>query len=201
MMIEKWTALNRTLQGRYDVFDVRTDRVQSPTSGQTHDFHIIEAPDWVNVIPLTAGGQVVCIRQYRHGTEAITLEVPGGMVDPEDGDPATAAWREMREETGYDAERMVPLGAVAPNPAIQDNRCHTYLAEGAYPAGPQALDGAEEIEVCLVDLDAIPSLITSGQISHALVVVAFYLLDQHPRSDKTQGGDESMNRGRDMSTF
>ena len=183
-MIEEWDKLSSEPQGHYRVFDVRKDCMRSPASGQEYDFYVIESSDWVNVIPLTPEGQVVCVRQYRHGTENVTLEVPGGVVDPGDGDPVAAAWREMREETGYDAEAMIPLGAVAPNPAIQTNRCHSYLARGAHPAGAQALDGAEEIDVALVDLDDVPALITGGRITHALVVVAFYLLDQHRRSGR-----------------
>jgi len=181
VVIEEWEKLDSTPQGHYRVFEVRKDHARSPVSDQEYDFYIIESPDWVNVIPLTPDGEVVCIRQYRHGTEEITLEVPGGVVDPGDGGPAAAAWRELREETGYDAEAMIPLGAVAPNPAIQSNRCHSYLARGAYLDGAQALDGAEEIEVVLVDLDEVPGLITSGRITHALVVVAFYLFDQYRR--------------------
>lgn len=179
--MDSWNKLNSTPQGQYRVFDVRKDRAQSPTSGQAYDFYIIEAPDWVNVIPVTPDGQVVCIRQYRHGTEKVTLEVPGGVIDPGDGTPAQAAQREMQEETGYISDELVPLGAVAPNPALQDNRCHSFLAPNARPNGPQALDGAEEIDITLVDLGDIPALITSGQITHALVVTAFYLLDQHRR--------------------
>lgn len=185
-MVEEWEKLDSAPQGHYRVFDVRKDVTRSPASGKEYDFYVIEAADWVNVIPLTPDGQVVCIRQYRHGTEEVTLEVPGGIVDPGDADPAAAAWREMREETGYDAEAMVPLGAVAPNPALQNNRCHTYLARGAYPNGAQALDGAEEIDVVLVNLEDVPALIAEGHITHALVVVAFYLLDRYPLADREQ---------------
>lgn len=182
-MIDHWEKLKSTQQEHYRVFDVRQDRARSPETGDEHDFYVIESSDWVNVIPLTPEGQVVCVRQYRHGIEEITLEVPGGIVDPGDADPAEAARREMHEETGYTAEEIIPLGAVAPNPAIQNNRCHSYLALGARPAGDQRLDGAEEIEVVQVDLDDVPHLITSGRINHALVVVAFYLLDQYRRSE------------------
>lgn len=194
-MIEKWDKLDSVPQGQYRVFDVRKDHTRSPASGQEYEFYVIESPDWVNVIPLTPEGQVVCIRQYRHGTEEITLEVPGGVIDPEDGgDPMQAARREMREETGYDSDDLVPLGAVAPNPALQDNRCHMFLARNAQRNGAQALDGAEEIDVTLVDLDEVPALITGGKITHALVVVAFYLLDQHRRHETNRGNDASMSR-------
>lgn len=185
-MIEPWETLGSTPQGEYAVFDVRADRARSPQTGREHTFYIIEAGDWVNIIPLTPSGEVVCVRQYRHGTGEVTLEVPGGMVDPGDASPAAAGRREMIEETGYDSGEIIPLGAVAPNPAVQTNRCHTFLALGARPkrtpdgaAAGQALDGAEEIDVVHIDPADAPALIASGRITHALVVVAFYLFDQY----------------------
>jgi 8-oxo-dGTP pyrophosphatase MutT (NUDIX family) len=116
------------------------------------------------------------------------------MVDAEDDDPMDAARRELHEETGYDSDDLVALGAVAPNPAIQDNQCHMYLARNARRNGVQALDGAEEIDVMLVDLDDIPGLITGGQITHALVVVAFYLFDQYRRFGEGRRDEETEKR-------
>ena len=128
----------------------------------------------MNIVPLTADDQVVLIRQYRHGVDGITLEVPGGMVDASDPSPLHAARREMLEETGYDAEDIVSLGSIHPNPAIQDNRCHTFLARNAVKLREPHFDTTEETEVVLVPLSEIPDLVRQGRISHALVVVAFY---------------------------
>ncbi len=177
-MIESWERVESERRGDYNVFHVRADRSLSPASGQEHTFYVIESTDWINVIPMTAEGQVVCVRQYRHGRKEITLEIPGGMVDPGET-PEEAARREMREETGYDAEAFVYLGAVAPNPAIQNNRCHTYLALNARRDGPQRLEGTEEIAVELVAAADVPRLIVEGHITHALVVAAFYLFDRY----------------------
>ncbi len=173
-MIEPWERVESQRRGDYEVFHVRRDRHRSPRSGQEHSFYVIEAADWVNVIPLTPEGQIVCVRQYRHGVEAVTLEVPGGVVDAGET-AAEAARRELREETGYDAARIVRLGSVAPNPALQNNVCHSFLALDARPDGVQRLDGAEDIEVILVDPADVPGLIVMGRITHALVVAAFYL--------------------------
>ncbi|MGH9901890.1 MAG: NUDIX hydrolase, partial [Pyrinomonadaceae bacterium] len=98
------------------VFQVRRDRSANPRDGREHDFYVIEAPDWINVIPLTADDEVVMIEQYRHGTEEITLEIPGGMVDAGES-PREAAARELIEETGYAAREVVELGRTRPNPA------------------------------------------------------------------------------------
>ena len=180
-MIEPWTTLRRKALGDYKIFRLHQAERTSPTTGAAHTFHILEMPDWINVIPLTPEGEVVMIRQYRHGTETVTLEIPGGMADPEDGDIVEAARRELLEETGYAGDPLVSIGRVAPNPAIQDNYLHTFIAPNVRRIGPQDLQGAEEIAVEMVPLDDIPGLILAGRISHALVVSAFYLFDHHRR--------------------
>ncbi len=135
---------------------------------------MLDSGDWVNIIPVTADDRVVLIRQYRHGTNDMTLEIPGGMVDREDSSALHAARREMQEETGYDSEDIIPLGAVHPNPAIQGNRCHSFLARNVEKCFEPNFDTTEETEVVLVPLAHIPDLIRRGHITHALVVVAFH---------------------------
>lgn len=180
-MIDPWPRLQSEIAHEYTVFRVRRDECRSPLTDDQHTFYVIEAPDWVNVIPVTPEGQLVFVRQYRHGTGAVSLEIPGGIIDPEDASPARAARRELVEETGYDTGTLLHLGTVAPNPALQNNRCHCYLALNARPTHAPALDQTEDIETTLVDPDEVPGLILSGQVSHALVVAAFYLFAQYRR--------------------
>jgi len=172
--IGHWQRLGSETVYSCRVFSLARRRNRSPRTGQAHDFFVLESTDWVNIVPLTADDQVVLIRQYRHGVDGITLEVPGGMVDASDPSPLHAARREMREETGYDADDIVTLGSIHPNPAIQVNRCHTFLARDAVKRFEPYFDTTEETEVVLVPLREIPELVRQGQISHALVVVAFY---------------------------
>ncbi|MCL4868051.1 MAG: NUDIX hydrolase [Anaerolineae bacterium] len=180
-MIQPWQKLQRQHTGNFRIFDLFTDTSRSPATGRDHTFFVLSTPDWVNVIPLTPQNEVVMVRQFRHGIEAMTLEIPGGMVDREDGDAAAAAHRELLEETGYQGERYTHIGTVASNPAILDNHTHTYLAHQAHCVAPQQLDGTEEITIELIPLTEIPEMIRSGRITHALVVAAFYHLENYLR--------------------
>ena len=162
------------------VFKVRRDLSRDPRGGRAHDFYVIEAPDWINVVPLTARGEVVLIEQYRHGTGELSLEIPGGMVDGGES-PSEAAARELMEETGYAAREIIPLGRTRPNPAIQNNWIHTFLARGAEYKHEPLCEGTEHTVVRLAPLAEIPRLIGGGAITHSLVVVGFHLLALYER--------------------
>ena len=157
------------------VFKVRRAISADPLAGREHDFYVLEAPDWINIIPLTKAGEVVFIELYRHGSGEVSLEIPGGMVDPGERPHETAA-RELLEETGYEAREVVPLGRTRPNPAIQDNWIHTFLARDVEYRCEPSDAGTERTRVRLVPLEQVPALIADGQITHALVVVGFHWL-------------------------
>ena len=177
-MVDKWPRLNREKLGDYRIFTLNQDTRRSPRTGNVHNFFVLEAGDWINVIPLTAVDDVVMIHQFRHGTGEITLEIPGGMVDPGE-DPAEAARRELLEETGYTCDDIIPLGVVTPNPAFLNNRCHTFLATNARWVQTPTFDGAEDIAVETFPLADVPEMIRHGRITHALVVAAFSHLDRY----------------------
>lgn len=172
MVAKPWEVISSEQEKLYGIFSLRTDRARSPRTGLEYDFYILESKEWINVIPITPENEIVLIRQYRHGIRAVTLEIPGGLV--EDGaSPEETAINELREETGYQARQMIPLGSVLANPAIQNNRCHTFLAKDVFLAGRQDLDDKEDIEVLLRPLSEIPSLIREGEINHSLILAAF----------------------------
>lgn len=170
-----WKRLGTRTIHETRVFNLEEISLQRPGRDEPVCYVQLRCSDWVNVIPITEDGRVILIRQYRSGTHEITLEIPGGMVDPGEA-PAATAGRELTEETGWVAESVEELGVVDPNPAIQDNRCYTFLAKGCRPIGETDFDPNEEIETLLVPLDEIPALIADGDIRHALVVAAFYHL-------------------------
>lgn len=175
--IKPWQRLDSETVYSCRIFSLRKDRNRSPRDGREHDFFVLDSGEWVNIVPVTPNNEVVLIHQYRHGVDEITLEIPGGMVDPHDPSPLHAARREMREETGYDSDDIVELGSIHPNPAIQNNRCHTFLARNVEKRFETQFDTTEETEVILVPSVELPSLVQQGKITHALVVTAFYWLN------------------------
>lgn len=172
-MADAWESRGRRRVVETRIFSLDARALVHPRTGREHEFWILDTPDWCNIVPLTADGQVVMVRQRRHGIDAETLELPGGMIDPGDPSPAEAAQRELLEETGYRAERVVQTGVIAPNPALQTNRCWSFLARDVVKVAEPKLDGGEDIDVVLVPYAEIPERVQRGEIDHALVVVAF----------------------------
>ena len=173
MPVRPWPRLSTEPLADYRIFRVRADRCQSPRTGADFDFFVLECADWVNVVALTDDAQVVLVEQYRFGVMRPMIEIPGGVIDPGE-DPLTAAARELREETGFVARSIRLLGSVEPNPAIQDNRCFTALAQGCVRVGEPHQEEREDIAVLTRPLADVPRMLASGEISHALVWAAFH---------------------------
>jgi len=173
--LDVWKRLGTGIIRETPIFTLEEVQLARPGREAPVRFVQLRCPDWVNVIPFTEDGRVILIRQYRSGTHEITLEIPGGMVDPGE-DPLATAARELTEETGWVASSLEEIGSVNPNPAFQDNRCNTYLATDCRPVGETDFDPDEEIETVLFDLSEIPERIAAGEIRHALVIAAFYHL-------------------------
>ncbi|MEX1024830.1 MAG: NUDIX hydrolase [Planctomycetota bacterium] len=150
---------------------VRYDTLVNPRNGHEMRCTVLEMPEWVNVVALNEARELVLVRQYRFGTGAFSLEIPGGVVDPGE-EPLAAAIRELREESGHTAERWSLLGSVEPNPAFQTNRCWHFLAEGARSTHPQEMDPGEDITIETLPFDRIAEAVHSGRLAHSLVIAA-----------------------------
>jgi 8-oxo-dGTP pyrophosphatase MutT (NUDIX family) len=173
-MIQPWKKISTEPLGDFRIFTIRADKKISPRTGQPHDFFILDCPNWVNVIAITPRQELVMVEQFRHGTNTVELEIPGGMIDPHEHDPLAAGLRELREETGYEGERAQLLGKVHANPAIMSNACFTVVVENCELKHALKFDSGEDIITRLVPLAEIPRLVAKEKILHPLVVVALY---------------------------
>lgn len=173
-MISEWAILKRQQVADYKLFSLHKKQVRSPRTGEIREMLALQFPDWVLTLALTPQQEVVMIRQYRHGTEQVCLELPGGLVDPDDNSPQSSAQRELLEETGFAVTNIRLIGECYPQPAILNNRCFFYLAEGAVKAQRQDLDAGEDIEILTVPLKEIQAKIESNEIDHGMVLLAFF---------------------------
>jgi 8-oxo-dGTP pyrophosphatase MutT (NUDIX family) len=183
-MIKPWQKLGSRPLGDYRIFSVRSDEKISPRTGEKHDFYIIDCVDWVNVLAVTPDEQLVMVEQYRHGSNTVELEIPGGIMDASETSPVETAVRELREETGFEGEKARLLGNVFANPAIMTNTCHTVLVENCALKHPVEFDSGEDLITRLVPVAEIPQQVAGGKIRHPLVVVALYYFDLWRRGGK-----------------
>lgn len=172
MLKKSWTLLGQQHVSDHRILKVRHDQYRFEPTGVVRDYVVIEAPDWCNVVPVTEDGQVVLVRQFRHGIGDVALEIPGGIIDPGES-PEAAASRELLEETGYASDQIRFLGRVHPNPAIQGNYQYMFLAENCRLVSPPCPDPFEQFEILLRPLSEIPEMIRREEIQHTLVINAF----------------------------
>jgi len=183
-MIQPWPLIESREIGDYHIFRLRHDRKLSPRTGEPHGFYVLDSSDWVNVIALTPQRELVMVEQFRHGTNTVELEVPGGIADAEDASPLATGIRELREETGYEGVRARLLADIAPNPAIMSNTCHIVCIEQCAKRHELKLDHAEDLATRLVPVADIPGLVAAGKIRHSIVLVSLYFLDLWQRGLK-----------------
>jgi 8-oxo-dGTP pyrophosphatase MutT (NUDIX family) len=162
-----WRKLDSKAGPDLPLFHVRFDTVQHPVSAEKFQRMVLEAPDWVTVVAVTADNRIVMVEQFRFGVGVLTTEPVAGTVDPGE-DSLEAAKRELLEETGFGEGRWRYLGFVQANPAIHDNLCHHWLAEHVEAVQEPAPDAGEAIRVHLMTLEEIKEAIASGQLRHPL---------------------------------
>lgn len=181
--VASWRAIQEETLLETPVFDIKRRRALLERESLEGDFYLIEAPAWVNVIATTGEDKVVIVEQYRHGIEAPTIEIPGGVVDRGES-PRQAVARELEEETGYQAGKWHALGKVSSNPALFTNYTYLYWAENCQHHKEPSTDQHEYIKTHLVDLDRFLEWVHKGDIHHALVVAAAGKFLMHTRYSK-----------------
>jgi ADP-ribose pyrophosphatase len=171
-----WRVIEEEHLQHCKVFDVQRATMESPLTGKPHPFFRIESPEWVNVVALTTADELVMVRQFRHGSRIVTLEIPGGLIDPGES-PIEAGERELLEESGYRAGRLESLGSINPNPALFANRVHMLVALDCEREGEIQNTSTEHTSAELLPLAELPDVLRSGGIDHALVVAALYAFE------------------------
>jgi 8-oxo-dGTP pyrophosphatase MutT (NUDIX family) len=174
--MNKWQVLNKKVLVQSKMFKFYQYHLKHGDKGTEHDFFILDTGDWVNIIPITSDNKIVLVRQYRAGTDEITIEVPGGIIDPNDEDPIVTAKRELEEETAYVTDDFEILGYVNPVPSFITNKCYFVLAKNVEKKGHIHFDPSEYIETFLASFEQVSLMVRSGQIHHSLTLNALLFL-------------------------
>lgn len=164
---EKTQTLLKTV-----VFDVTTEHNTSST-GVEGDYIILNAQDWVITIP-KKDDKFLMVKQWRHGSECLSIEFPGGVIEKGEK-PEVAAKRELEEETGYKAQKLTKLGTLNPNPALFSNHVHIFLAEDLISTGIQHLDSDEFVNYLEIPIKEVIKNMGNEQFPHAIMGTALAL--------------------------
>ena len=169
-----WSCYNTEQLLDLSICQIMTHKAQNPRTQKEAPFYVLKMPDWVIILALKSNQELIFVKQFRHGIRDITLEFPAGLVDLHEN-PLDAAKRELREETGFTAQQWKKIGTLHPNPAIQDNQCHIYLAQNLHQTGTLELDEEEDIELKTCRSETIPQMVQDGILTHSLTVAAYFL--------------------------
>jgi len=162
--MEKWKIVSSDIAFDNEWCKIQKDVVELPSGKIIDDYYVNIRPDVVLVFPVTAGGKVILVRQYKHGAKEVLLEFPGGVFDPAEELPSVAALRELREETGYTSANIEELSMVYDNPTKDTNKMFFFLAHNVEKTHGTEFDLTEDIETIEVSTDEIPALIKAQKI-------------------------------------
>lgn len=168
---KKWHTLKDNKVYETPIFDLVRKTVSPGTDKDAGVYYVLDAPEWINVLPITPENKIILVEQYRHGVNEVTLEIPGGMVDPGE-QPLEAAKRELLEETGYTSEEWDSLGKASSNPAIMTNFTHLFLAKNCMPEAEPETGQFEDITVHMIPLEEFWDWVRRGTIHHSIVLAA-----------------------------
>lgn len=172
-VVGAWKVLKSDELYRNPYFAFRRETCMLPNERIMPAYYVWEMVDWVNVVALTGAGQLILVNQYRHAAKNRFVEFPGGSTEPASNEShEQAARRELREETGYVPGKLDYLGMHYPNPGLQDNRMHVYLATDCAWAGEPTLDPFEDIEVELVEVADFLCMFEQGRPMHSLMMAS-----------------------------
>lgn len=181
-LIEQRIASEEIYHG--NLLHVKRDLVKLP-NGREAVREWVQHPGAAAVLPLLPDGRIVLVRQYRYPIQAVTLEIPAGKLDVTGEDPLDCAKRELKEETGYEAERYEKLLTLATTVGFSDEWIHIYLATGL-SSGTQSLDADEFLHVVVMPLSKAVQAVLDGHIVDSKTVAAVLLWAR--RESASEGG-------------
>jgi 8-oxo-dGTP pyrophosphatase MutT (NUDIX family) len=171
--VTPWTVLSTRHIHRDRWLSVRVDECVTDEGVLIAPYYVVEYGDWACVVAIDDADRVILVEQYRHGIGTVAL--PGGGIDPDDGDVMAAARRELLEETGYAATSWQAIAQLANNPPSQNNWCTIVLAQGAAQVREAADSPTERLRTHRVPVAEVVRMAREGAIPHSMEVAALSL--------------------------
>lgn len=165
--MQKWKLLESKYIIQRPWATLRVDKLELPNGNIKDEYYVLEYPTWVNMVAITEDGNVLFVKQYRHGADQIMVELPAGVVE-DDEEPEVAARRELLEETGYAFDNIEYICELFANPATSGNLTYTYLLTGGKKLQEQDLDSSEDIEVVEMTIEEAKKFLFDNKIGQAL---------------------------------
>ena len=169
MSVQKWETVSSEYLVKKPWATLRVDECKLPDGRIAKEYYVLEYPNWVNVVAITADKKVIMVKQYRHSGGLISIEIPGGVIDG-DENAVDAAKRELLEETGYLFQDFELLSTIYPNPATSNNVTYCYLAHGGVKVQEQDLDEHEDIDIEFYSIEEVKQMLLKNEIPQALHV-------------------------------
>lgn len=156
--------------------NIRADACETSDGIRIDPYYVMEAPDWVHIVPFDSAGRLLITRQYRHGNQDIQWELPCGMVDETDSSPLAAARRELLEETGCEGKEYSELPTIYANPMRQTNRIYGFVAHDVEIIAKPNQDESENIQFEFMEVDKVLQHLRDGQFPNALLVASLMMV-------------------------
>lgn len=161
---ETWETLDRrTILSHNKFLSVENHTIKLHDGRVIPDWPWIITPDFVNMIAVTVDGRIVCFRQTKYAVTGTSLGPPGGFIE-KDESPLAAAKRELREETGYEAQEWESLGTYRVDPNRGAGTAHLFLARNAEYVAEPVEDDLEEQRLVLLTPEEVRQAIHNGEV-------------------------------------
>ncbi|MBP5802687.1 NUDIX hydrolase [Microbacterium maritypicum] len=149
-----WTTIARRTVVEDRWIGLRADDCEDTSGRSIAPYYVLEYGDWISVLALDGNDDAIVVEEYRHGAAIVAIGTIGGGVEPGES-PEDAAARELLEETGFESDDLIGLGATWANFGNHTNRVHHFLARGCRRIAEQSLDDGESIAVHVLSLDGL----------------------------------------------
>jgi ADP-ribose pyrophosphatase len=169
-LTERQVTSDRAFVGK--IFTVRHDGIELP-DGSKGIRDVVETSDAVAVLPVDSDNNTYLVRQYRYAQGCEMLEAAAGKLDREGEEPLRCAVRELKEETGFTAEKLISLGSIRPSTAVLTEKIYLYLALGL-SAGESSPDEGEFLRVEKYSFNQLHDMIVNNEIEDAKTIAIYY---------------------------